>query len=147
VLVVDVLVVDDLTTTVLAEIVLGVTELELELELELDVLGAELVELSLGASVELTPAPAKELVDPESPLAAATDDVVVVAFGSNWLSFGNSLTTFSAVTVGSDLTSFSESVTFVLTVSSPLAATVFSVTIVAVNVVTTAEPSLTTICA
>jgi len=144
VLVVDELVVDDLTTTVLAEMVVGVTELELELEL--DVLGAELDELSLGASVELTPAPATELVDPESPLAA-TDDVVVVAFGSNWLSFGNSLTTFSAETAGSDLTSFSESVTFVLTVSSPLAATVFSVTIVAVNVVTTAEPSLTTICA
>jgi hypothetical protein len=148
VLVVDELVVDDLTTTVLAEMVVGVTELELELELELDVLGAELDELSLGASVELTPALATELVDPESPLAAAaTDDVVVVAFGSNWLSFGNSLTMFSAETAGSDLTSFSESVTFVLTVSSPLAATVFSVTIVAVNVVTTAEPSLTTICA
>ena len=82
-LVVDELVVDDLTTTVLAEIVLGVTELELELALELDVLGAELDELSLGASVELTPAPATELVDAESPLAATTDDVVVVAFGSN----------------------------------------------------------------
>jgi hypothetical protein len=81
--VVDELVVDDLTTTVLAEIVLGVTELELELALELDVLGAELDELSLGASVELTPAPATELVDAESPLAATTDDVVVVAFGSN----------------------------------------------------------------
>jgi hypothetical protein len=81
--VVDELVVDDLTTTVLAEIVLGVTELELELALELDVLGAELDELSLGASVELTPAPATELVDAASPLAATTDDVVVVAFGSN----------------------------------------------------------------
>ena len=81
--VVDELVVDDLTTTVLAEIVLGVTELELELALELDVLGAELDELSLGASVELTPALATELVDAESPLAATTDDVVVVAFGSN----------------------------------------------------------------
>ena len=81
-LVVDELVVDDLTTTVLAEIVLGVTELELELALELDVLGAELDELSLGASVELTPALATELVDAESPLAA-TDEVVVVAFGSN----------------------------------------------------------------
>lgn len=69
-LVVDELVVDDLTTTVLAEIVLGV-------------LGAELDELSLGASVELTPAPATELVDAASPLAATTDDVVVVAFGSN----------------------------------------------------------------
>ena len=76
-LVVDELVVDDLTTTVLAEIVLGVTELELELALELDVLGAELDELSLCTSVELTPA--TELVDAESPLAA-TDDVVVVAF-------------------------------------------------------------------
>ena len=82
-LVVDELVVDDLTTTVLAEIVLGVTELELELALELAVLGAELDELSLGASVELTPALATELVDAESPLAATTDDVVVVAFGSN----------------------------------------------------------------
>ena len=77
--VVDELVVDDLTTTVLAEIVLGVTELALEL----DVLGAELDELSLGASVEFTPAPATELVDAASPLAATTDDVVVVAFGSN----------------------------------------------------------------
>ena len=82
-LVVDELVVDDLTTTVLAEIVLGVTELELELALELAVLGAELDELSLGASVELTPALATELVDAESPLAATTEDVVVVAFGSN----------------------------------------------------------------
>ena len=82
-LVVDELVVDDLTTTVLAEIVLGVTELELELELELDVLGKELDELSLGASVELTPALATELVDAESPLAATTEEVVVVAFGSN----------------------------------------------------------------
>ena len=81
--VVDELVVDDLTTTVLAEIVLGVTELELELELELDVLGKELDELSLGASVELTPALATELVDAESPLAATTEEVVVVAFGSN----------------------------------------------------------------
>ena len=81
--VVDELVVDDLTTTVLAEIVLGVTELELELALELDVAGAELDELSLGTSVELTPALATELVDAESPLAATTDDVVVVAFGSN----------------------------------------------------------------
>ena len=121
---------------------LGVTELEL------DVLGAELDELSLGASVELTPAPATELVDAESPpVAAATEDVVVVAFGSNWLSFGNSLTTFNAVTAGAACTSFSESVTFILTVSSPFAATVFSVTTVAVSVVTTAEPSLTTICA
>ena len=114
---------------------------------ELDVLGAELDELSLGASVELTPAPATELVDAESPPVAATEDVVVVAFGSNWLSFGNSLTTFNAVTAGAACTSFSESVTFILTVSSPFAATVFSVTTVAVSVVTTAEPSLTTICA
>lgn len=63
------------------------------------------------------------------------------------MSFGNSLTTFNAATGGSACTLFNERVTFVLTVSSPFAPTDFSVTTVAVSVVTTEPLSLITICA